>query len=85
MSEFVEIEPVDVEVGNLVHKAAIFRAHTKVARDVEIGSAAVHKSSTRLSFGAAHDKLFSRIEDQCSTAAERVRPEAAYVNRDVHN
>ena len=85
VGELVEIEPVDIEVGDLVHKAAIFRAHTKVARDVEVGSAAVNEGSARLSFGAAHDKLLSRIENQCSTAAERVRAEVAHVNREMHD
>src|SRR2546425_10520714 len=36
VSDFVEVEGVELKVGNLVHEAAILGAHTKVGCDVEI-------------------------------------------------
>src|SRR5205814_4455344 len=48
--EFVETESVEPKVGDLVYQAAILRANTKVLRNIEIGSAAIHESATRLPF-----------------------------------
>ena len=85
MREFVEIESVEPKVGDLVYKAAILRANTKVLSDIEIGAAAIHEGATRLPFRSSHDELVRRIEDQRSTSAEYIRPDASHVNGNVRD
>ena len=80
MSEFVDIEAVEREVGNFVNKPAILCAQAEVVCDVEIGAAAIHEGAAGLPLRAGHDELLSRIEDQCSAAAQDIRPDAPHVN-----
>ena len=85
VSEFVEVECVESEVGNFVYEPAILRANPKVLRDIEIGAAAIHESAPRLSFRSGHDELLSRIEYQCATSAQYIGPDASHVNRNVRD
>src|SRR5439155_24437800 len=85
VGEFVEIECGDTKVGDFVHKPAILRTQSEVVRDIEIRAAAVHKGSTRLPLGTGHAELVGRIEDQCSTAAKHVRPDAARADRNMRD
>ena len=76
VSKFVEVKTVHTEIRNLINKATILAAHTKVVRDMEIGSAAVHECATGLSFRPCSEISVGRIEHQRATACEGVWPDA---------
>jgi len=85
VSEFIEVECVQFKVGNFVYEPAIFRADTKVLRDIEIGATAIYESASCLAFRSGHDELLCRIEYQRSTSAQDIRPDASRVNRNVRD
>ena len=41
MGHFVHVQNVGVKVGSLVYETPIFRAHTKIASEIAVDSAAV--------------------------------------------
>ena len=85
MGEFVEIQIRQPKIRDLVDESAILCAHAKITRDIEVGAAAVNESTSGLPLRSRHDELFRWIEDDCSTAAQGVRPDAPRRKRDVCN
>src|SRR5262245_56165764 len=80
VSEFVDVEFVEPEVGNFVYKPAILRANTEHPCEIETGTAAVYEAAACLTVRTGHDELLGRIEDQCATAAQRVGPDASHTD-----
>src|SRR5438128_1170049 len=51
---FVEIQVIECEIGNLVHQAAIFRAYSEVACQIEIDAPTVDKCRLGLALDSIH-------------------------------
>src|SRR5260370_15928269 len=75
VSHFVEVQVIECEIRDLVHKTAILGTHTKVVSEVEIEAATVDKCGPGLACDAIHRGQGSvrRIEDQRAGSRQRVR------------
>ena len=85
MSHFVEIQRVDREIGDFEEETAIFSAHTEVVREIEINTASVNKCRLGLTSDTVDQESVCRIEDQSSSACQRVRSNAGFVYRNVRH
>ena len=84
MGEIVTGQARQLEVGNLVQVAAIFRAQRQIFGQVEINSAAVNKRRLGLVIAAAianADEIVSqrigRTEKQPADSGQPIRPHSA--------
>ena len=85
MSQFVEIQRVDREIGDFEEETAIFSAHTEVVREIEINTASVNKCRLGLTCDTVAQESICRIEDQSSSACQRVRSNVPGVHWDVRH
>jgi len=85
VSEFVQIETVDIKIRHLVNKAAILRTNAEVPRDIEVGASTVNERAASLPFRSAQDELARRIEDHGSASAQDIGPNVSDISGNVRD
>src|SRR5262245_58385808 len=77
VGEFVEIQLIELKVGNLIQKAPILCTKSDIVRDSKIRAASVYKGATSLLIGSRHDELVCGIEEHSTSASQDIRLDVA--------
>jgi len=80
--KFVQVQAVDLEVGDLINKTSIFGPNAKIPRHIKVHAAAVRKGSTDLTIDSIRE-IVDGIENKRAAARQGIGANVCNMDGDM--